>query len=97
MGGTVTVACGHDGERVTFSVEDSGSGIAAAARELVFNRFYRLDHTVTGSGLGLAIVRDIVRAHGAEIALSSGRDGKGTMFLVRFPTVPTDVVGIAHG
>ena len=94
IGGTVTVACSHDGDRAIFSVEDSGPGIAAAARDLVFNRFYRLDHTITGSGLGLAIVRDIVRAHGAEIELTSGRDGNGTMIIVRFSSALNEDGGI---
>ena len=96
-GGTVTVACSYDEGHAIFSVEDSGPGIATAARELVFNRFYRLDHTITGSGLGLAIVRDIVRAHSAEIELTAGRDGKGTICLVRFPAMLSDDIGSAHG
>ena len=84
IGASVTVACRRDDTHAIFSVEDSGPGIADAARDLVFNRFYRLDHTITGSGLGLAIVRDIVRAHDAQIVLTSGRDGRGTLFVVRF-------------
>ncbi|WP_081322751.1 sensor histidine kinase [Microbacterium testaceum] len=37
-----------------------------------------------GSGLGLAISRDIVRAHGGEITVSSAL-GSGTTFIVRLP------------
>lgn len=90
-GSRVTVGCGRDrncdrnGEQGFFSVEDDGPGIADAARELIFNRFYRLDDTVSGSGLGLAIVRDIVLAHHARIVLSAGQNGAGTLFLVQFP------------
>ena len=83
-GSTVTVRCYSEHGRGVFVVEDSGAGIAAASRELVFNRFYRLDHTTAGTGLGLAIVRDIVQAHAAEITLHSGSAGRGTLFSVRF-------------
>lgn len=83
-GSSVTVRCFYDNAVGVFAVEDSGPGIADAARELVFNRFYRLDHTTPGSGQGLAIVRDIALAHGANIVLGSGIGGQGTVFSVRF-------------
>lgn len=84
-GSTVTVSCRREADSVLFLVEDSGPGIAESQRELIFNRFYRLDETVAGSGLGLAIVRDIVLAHEAQMHLSSGPDGRGTTFSVDFP------------
>ncbi len=84
-GSTVTVCCCREGDSVLFRVEDDGPGIAEAQRELIFNRFYRLDETVAGSGLGLAIVRDIVLAHDAQMQLSSGPNGRGTTFSVDFP------------
>ncbi|MGZ3253486.1 MAG: sensor histidine kinase [Burkholderiaceae bacterium] len=82
---SVTVSCHHEGKVGTLTVEDSGPGIPAAQRELVFNRYYRIDGSTGGSGLGLAIVRDIVKDHGAEIVLQSGLDGVGTIFSVWFP------------
>ena len=66
-------------------VEDSGPGIPASEKERVFNRFYRLDQSQPGTGLGLAIVRDIARDHDAVIELRPGPEGKGTVFVVRFP------------
>ncbi|WP_420115044.1 ATP-binding protein, partial [Pseudactinotalea sp.] len=55
-------------------------------------RFYRSDgvrkSSVHGSGLGLAISRDIVRAHGGEITVSS-EPGRGASFVVRLP-LPVD-------
>ncbi|MNT95016.1 Swarming motility regulation sensor protein RssA [compost metagenome] len=52
------------------SVEDSGAGIAAAERERVLDRFYRVPGTAAhGSGLGLAIVNAVARQHGARLAL----------------------------
>ena len=83
--GTITVSCFQNTNRGILSVEDSGPGIAASERDLIFNRFYRLNDKIAGNGLGLAIVRDIVKDHGAEIVLNSGSQGKGTIFSVQFP------------
>lgn len=83
--GTVTVRCLQQERHGILLVEDSGPGIAASERDLIFNRFYRLNDKIAGSGLGLAIVRDIVKDHNAEIALSSGPHGRGTIFAVKFP------------
>ncbi|VXB86904.1 sensor histidine kinase [Massilia sp. 9I] len=83
--GTVTVHCRMTPDGALFAVEDSGPGIAPEKRARVFQRFVRLDEHSSGSGLGLAIVRDIADAHGAEVALDSGPDGRGATFSVRFP------------
>ncbi|MDT4979151.1 MAG: hypothetical protein QOG07_1030 [Pseudonocardiales bacterium] len=65
---------------VTLRVTDDGAGIPAAERERVFDRFYRLAASRSresgGTGLGLSIVRDIVRAHGGSVRLTSRPDGR---------------------
>jgi len=72
--GSVTVRARADEERglAFLEVEDTGPGIAAAEREHVFERFYRVlgSHTA-GSGLGLAIVREIAQQHQARVELSN--------------------------
>jgi two-component system sensor histidine kinase TctE len=83
-GGTVTVRCGRDADGAFLVVEDSGPGIPAVKRALVFERFVRLGDTSPGSGLGLAVVRDIARAHRAKVTLDSRADGSGAVFTVRF-------------
>jgi two-component system sensor histidine kinase TctE len=71
-------------------VEDSGPGIPAAERELVFQPFYRaLGTNVDGSGLGLAIVVEIANQHDATVsiedALLTGHpESPGTRIAVRF-------------
>ena len=67
-------------------VEDTGPGIPAAQRELVFERFYRIAGSeAEGSGLGLAIVKEIVDAHQGTIALRDGTGGRGLIIEVRLP------------
>src|SRR5207253_852730 len=54
-GGEVRVTLRRSGDAATITVQDSGPGIPAAQRELVFERFVRLApsrHT-SGGGLGL--------------------------------------------
>jgi two-component system sensor histidine kinase TctE len=90
-GGTVTVRVIDDpfGQVVVLQVEDSGPGIAAAERELVFQPFYRsLGTQVDGSGLGLAIVREIAAQHGAEVTVADATTripAPGTLITVRLP------------
>jgi two-component system sensor histidine kinase TctE len=84
-GGQVTVSCTVQEGRGVLRVEDSGPGIPDSEKEHVFERFYRLDQIQPGSGLGLAIVRDIAIDHGAQVALTSGHGGRGTVVSVSFP------------
>jgi two-component system sensor histidine kinase TctE len=90
-GGTVTVRVVDDpfGQVVVLQVEDSGPGIAAAERELVFQPFYRsLGTEVDGSGLGLAIVREIAMQHGAEVTIADAtarHPAPGALITVRLP------------
>lgn len=85
---TARVLADPFGHVLVLQVEDTGPGIAASERELVFQPFYRnLDTNVDGSGLGLPIVREIVRQHQAEITLDDARPGQvppGTRVTVRF-------------
>jgi two-component system sensor histidine kinase TctE len=71
-------------------VEDSGPGIPAAERELVFQPFYRaLGTNVDGSGLGLAIVLEIAQQHDATVSiedalLTGHSESAGTRIAVKF-------------
>jgi two-component system sensor histidine kinase TctE len=91
------------GQVVALQVEDSGPGIPAAERALVFEPFYRaLGTAVDGSGLGLAIVAEIARQHGSEVSLQDARvlgqippgEGPGALFTLRLAHLHTapDVV-----
>ena len=87
----VRVAAHLADDRVRINVRDHGPGIPAAARERVFEKFYRVVsapaddvHAVTGPrglGLGLYICRRIVEAHGGLIWGASAQDG-GSVFTV---------------
>ena len=83
-GGRVTVAGGvDDGPWVRLEVRDTGRGIEPALLPHVFDRFVKGADS-RGSGLGLAIARQLVVAHGGEIAADSV-PGSGTTIRVRLP------------
>jgi signal transduction histidine kinase len=70
----------------TISVLDSGAGITVEDRPHIFERFWRGKGVRgDGAGLGLAIVMEIVRAHGASIAVSDCIPS-GARFDLRFQT-----------
>ena len=87
-GGSVVVEVGPGDGGARLTVADTGSGIPEEDLPLIFERFYRVDESrsraLGGSGIGLTIVREIVRAHGGSVEVSS-RQGEGSVFTVRLP------------
>jgi PAS domain S-box-containing protein len=68
--------------RITFEVEDTGSGIAPDELEEIFEAFVQTrtgQQLQEGTGLGLAIARKFVQLMGGEISVSS-QEGHGTIF-----------------
>ena len=85
-GGQVVLRPRVLGGRLQVAVIDQGPGIAAAHREAVFERFWRLDRSGEAghSGLGLPIARAIARSHGGELSLAEAEPGH-CVFLVELP------------
>ena len=93
--GTITVsarggsASGGDRGYITFSVSDTGIGIAGEDLKKLFNEFYRVENeinqTVKGTGLGLTLAKNIVEAHRGRIWVNS-QPGMGTTFSFTLPS-----------
>jgi len=79
--------------RWRFAVHDSGPGIAEADLPRLFQPFQQLDaapqRRVGGSGLGLSICRELARALGGEVGVSS-TPGQGSRFWADLPLAPCE-------
>jgi signal transduction histidine kinase len=84
--GVLTIAGGSAGERqVFFSVGDTGPGMSKSFQERrLFHPFATTKNS--GVGLGLYTCREVVRAHGGSIDVTS-EPGVGTTFRVVLPSV----------
>lgn len=83
-------------KRITleFTVKDTGIGIAADKRNVLFKSFSQVDSSDTrkygGTGLGLAIAKQLVERMDGHIGVES-RDGEGSCF---FFTCMLEMVGV---
>ena len=70
-------------DHLSIEVADNGPGLPEQAKERLFQPFAGSVRK-GGTGLGLVIVRDILRAHGGDVALVRS-DKNGTMFSLNVP------------
>ncbi len=86
----VTITVRTEGDLAVLEVLDDGAGIAPEHRQLVFQRFARLDaarsRDAGGTGLGLPIARQIAEAHGGALEIEDSR--RGARFVLRLPRLP---------
>ncbi|WP_294320641.1 ATP-binding protein [uncultured Sphingomonas sp.] len=89
--GQIALRVAATGDRLVIAVVDTGIGIAPDRLEDVFESFQQADNSTTrrfgGTGLGLTICRNLARAMGGDITVSSA-PGAGTTFLLDLPLVP---------
>lgn len=79
-----------EGNEIRFM--DRGRGIPPECTERIFERFYRVDDSLTrregGSGLGLSIARSLARGMGGDITYSP-RSGGGSVFTLTLAPAKT--------
>jgi len=93
--GEVRVAAGVDADGwVTFSVADTGIGIASEFHQSIFEDFSQvnspLQKRLRGTGLGLSLSKKLAQLLGGSVRLES-EAGKGSVFSV---TIPVQMEGV---
>jgi Signal transduction histidine kinase len=75
---------------VQLAVIDNGMGIPDQQKDLIFQRFYRVDEShsteIKGSGLGLSIVSQLVKLNNGQIEVSDHQP-QGSIFKITFNEV----------
>jgi signal transduction histidine kinase/ActR/RegA family two-component response regulator len=84
QGGTLTLETRNRGPWVTFSVTDTGTGMAAEVLGRIFEPFFTTKGIGKGTGLGLSTALGIVEQSGGSLDVQSG-PGLGTTFMVTLP------------
>lgn len=91
--GEVAVALTGNSSIVQVQVRDTGIGIPADDLPHLFQKFYRVDNSMTrtigGTGLGLFICRKIVELYNGRIWAES-QPGKGSTFYINLPRLSSD-------
>lgn len=87
-GGYIEVSARTVGDRMEFTVSDSGIGIGTSAKKDLFNKFARGARAKsvrpTGTGLGLYVSKTLVEAHGGGISIEP-RKPTGTKAIFWLP------------
>lgn len=89
-GGHVELSWDTIDDRVQFSIDDDGAGVAPALRERIFEPFFTTRDDARGTGLGLALTQSIVLDHDGRIDVVAGRLG-GACFRVDLPLAESKI------
>ena len=86
--GQVRVRVSETASEAVCDVIDSGPGVPPAARDHIFERFYRFSDAAApgGAGLGLSIARGAVEANGGRLTLAASSEA-GSTFRIAMPRV----------
>ena len=90
-GGTISLECVADGNRVNVIVRDTGIGIPSDKLEAIFEPFVQIrprGTTMTGTGLGLPISRRLATAMGG-VLFATSETGCGSKFTLGLAAVPS--------
>lgn len=88
--GGIRIGAVKEGGHVRFYVLDTGIGVSAEMKEMIFQDFTQVDSSASrlygGIGLGLSLSKRLVEMHGGRIGFETNQGGGSTFFF----TVPLD-------
>lgn len=92
--GTIGLKVTRDQDSIHFCVWDTGTGISAEQRSLLFRPYSQIANIATsseeGTGLGLALTQKLAELHGGQITVES-EVGRGSRFTISLPIEPADL------
>lgn len=90
-GTTIRIKMYYDHQSFIMQVMDRGPGFPPDELQNVFNKFYRLEGSISGgTGLGLSIVKGFVQAHNGNVTIDNRKNG-GSIITVKIPTEIPDL------
>jgi len=91
LGGQIAITAKHVGDKLIWSIKDTGIGIPKNELQKVLTGYYRAKNAkssgITGTGLGLYYVKKVVETYHGKIDLNS-EIGKGTSVTLTLPLRP---------
>jgi PAS domain S-box-containing protein len=82
----VKIGRGSDPTQIEFTIQDTGTGIAAEQAKRLFSPFTQADVTTTrkfgGTGLGLVLSKKLANALGGDAQLTQSQLGTGSTFII---------------
>lgn len=89
--GAIDIEYSRVGNRLIIAVKDTGIGIGAIEKQVIFDNFRQIEITMakkySGLGLGLSISDAYIRMMSGEIRVES-EPGEGSTFIVEIPYLP---------
>ena len=86
--GKITIKIGYEMQELFISIHNMGVDIPDDYQQLIFDRFERVDSSITsinrGHGLGLSIIKSLLGLLGGDVNFQSDKE-KGTTFIVNIP------------
>lgn len=83
----IDIVLNTENKKIVLQIKDEGKGIAAAEKEKIFSKFYRIGNTHTkeakGTGLGLFLTKKIVEQHKGNITVTDNSP-QGSIFKIEF-------------
>lgn len=92
--GLIIVDVIHENDRLNFTVQDDGPGVAPSYHDKIFGLFQTLRSRdeVEGSGIGLAIIRKLVERYGGTIHIESDPSvERGSKFIFDLPELSKQI------
>ena len=80
----IKITCKSEKGKTMLRFSDSGQGIPAQNREMIFEPFWT--NKKEGTGLGLTIIKEITEEYDGNVTVTSSELDEGATFLFYFPT-----------